>query len=1293
MSDPTPPRKGPQLEETLVDRRTVLKWGGVSMAVAALPTVAGCATDVGGPEGGPPEVLRSSVHSAVLDDALWVDVLRREDLVVLRLALVNLEIRNKNTAPPPAGLTLTGNLYLAREAPRADAFIVVFFQPQHIHEDTLPETGSAPATQKTMKHLLASGSRVAFQVPSGVTAIPYELDKILAAIATYELNVAATATPEDPERMMGAYAPVFVAPAAGPPANSRARAQVGMRAVRAKRAVKGFAAYDPDAISFQQTSDPVITVPPPPMLPQAPGSIDTSIELPFKLLVSPNVHARFQHAAKPVTSALSNRVELWQTRLTTPYKWQKTIRAVWSRDGVNPNDFQAVPATTLPVPPGTLVGSLQPRDRTDIVHLTTNQSYKDKQGKTRARAVPVDTLSLGALGGAIDADVEWTDGPITPAQPSLVRWAHHAALGRDQQVIVTNVGSLYPCAPRAIWTTVSERKLRADAPDVAYLWRRSFVRCTEPLVPLGHLTDLLARGLPFKSIRFKTLVTPNVGKKTVVPGFGTGFPTLDNEPFLFDLQAFDHDGNPHDLTMPFIWIDAADYERFITNDGDFRTKVETAWLAAASHVMTMKGQRVSLAPSDAIDDARYTVSKMALKGVLHVTTDRPPYVPQLEFADLSIDAVRGITGSSAPSRFAYHDTYKQQGFDATHNKGAVFMEAKPGGEAAATKLELSKQSHRSGGFVSPSMAVGALSRSRGIVGGSAANAVQATMVPADFFAGVKAKLFGVVDLFSIIVPATTPAEFEAQTPTFLTQGLQGPEAIFEIAERVRKPLARLAVQIPAIQTMIDALPANPASVPESQRVAPASYTPAQAGLYLRVFAKAAALGAGKGPIQQAKTDLLPKITDVSTALEAFDTAMEAAGSAPDAHAAAATIGNAVGIFRQELLEAAIMLEDNPLPIDDGDRLQLRKSAATMTDLLAAGTAALQAFEAVVETYLTAEESLKDLRVKLEWAPRIQEYPKGPTALFWPNDPNGLRLSVETRAKSGAQQAGADIHAALTDFELRLIGEDPFLKLKFDRLVFKTTTGGKPEIDCVFRGLEFGGPLSFVETLREFIPLDGFSDPPNVTVDETGLRAGFSLPLPNIAVGIFSLENISFNAGFEIPFVGESLLATFSFCTRESPFRLTVCMLGGGGFFGLSIAPDGVRLLEISLEATASLSVNFGVASGSVSLALGIYMAIEASELRLTGYLRIRGEVDVLGMITASIELRMELTYEPGTGKVIGYASLEIEIDVFVFSGTVTLEVERKFAGGNADPTFRELMAPDPLTQFHPWDEYCDAFAA
>ena len=88
---------------------------------------------------------------------------------------------------------------------------------------------------------------------------------------------------------------------------------------------------------------------------------------------------------------------------------------------------------------------------------------------------------------------------------------------------------------------------------------------------------------------------------------------------------------------------------------------------------------------------------------------------------------------------------------------------------------------------------------------------------------------------------------------------------------------------------------------------------------------------------------------------------------------------------------------------------------------------------------------------------------------------------------------------------------------------------EPEIDVDFKEFVFGGPLSFIEILRDLIPLEGFADRPRSTSPRRGSPRASATALPNIAVGVFSLENLSLAAGFSVPFVGQPMTTWFRFC--------------------------------------------------------------------------------------------------------------------------------------------------------------------
>ncbi len=117
-----------------------------------------------------------------------------------------------------------------------------------------------------------------------------------------------------------------------------------------------------------------------------------------------------------------------------------------------------------------------------------------------------------------------------------------------------------------------------------------------------------------------------------------------------------------------------------------------------------------------------------------------------------------------------------------------------------------------------------------------------------------------------------------------------------------------------------------------------------------------------------------------------------------------------------------------------------------------------------------------------------------------------------------------------------------------------------------------------------------------------------------------------------------------------------------------------------------MSLDLVVASGGVSVMAGIYFLWADGKVTIAGFLRASGYVSVLGIITVTVDFYLQLGYESATGKVRGRASLTIGIKVLFFSKSVTLTVERSFAGSAGDPTFTDCF------ELEDWEAYCDAFA-
>lgn len=301
--------------------------------------------------------------------------------------------------------------------------------------------------------------------------------------------------------------------------------------------------------------------------------------------------------------------------------------------------------------------------------------------------------------------------------------------------------------------------------------------------------------------------------------------------------------------------------------------------------------------------------------------------------------------------------------------------------------------------------------------------------------------------------------------------------------------------------------------------------------------------------------------------------------------------------------------------------------------------------------------------------------------------SSLSLSMVKRTALDGGESTSAITGQLSNFTIQLVPKIMHLcDVVFNYLRFTCENGKKPDVKADIDKIRFKGPLEFINPLEEFIGGDGFSDPPYLDITSEHIRAGFTQPIPTIAVGVFSLQNISLDAGLRIPFIGDPVSMKFLFCEKQNPFLLTVSIYGGGGYFGLELDPKGVKSVEGSLEFGGCFAMNLGVASGGVHLMAGVAYLHNSSGTKLSGYLRCGGAICVLGMITVSLEFIMSLDYYSNPSRLYGVATLTVEIEVLFFSTSVDLTLTREFGGGG-DPGFVDTMTESN------WDEYCEAFAA
>ena len=1379
----------------------------------------------------PPQLFALKALTSLFDPARpGKAVVRPSDLLALRLELVNMTVQAGTPPLLKRGPASGGASYIVLHFPPQALAEQVFFQAA-VPGTKLPNVPpsapppSAPGASETplpppIRARIAGESRLVFKVPDGFS-VPYQLAEVLAACQQLAPNVPANALPHS----QGGWVVSSTALSAASLAriSTHQRAALSSFALRSLSIEANEGAASPVLLSRVSQAGAntglklkaerltAVRVKPRPALP---GGTQTAIEMPWRLILAPHAGERWRHAAEPVTSPVTQRTELWHSRLVAPNAAGKaiepprpdparTLRAVWALTGegsdpAKPMQSAFITAANLPSTAGSpqpFRATLSDFDRYQITHLSSNFSVSNYT------PLPLDTqlMLLSSLGGWLDARGAWD-----PPGLSVEEWVHRASMGRDHYVRVVYKGFLFPFGHRVALIKVSERKFhngrsgttRIDG-NPAYLRQRMFIIVRErerSFVDPQLLTtdnESMQRQFPFNSVRIVTTVTPDIDPPESAPskignnGQTLFWPCVGTQPFAFRCVATDIDGRRAQFELPMIFMDNSkasprslsngklipDYAAAETNALAARTE----WLANGARAdrrkAQFKRQRIALAPSlksgdtsAEVEEIEFGAEAQAAGNGLRTYSDklsRPAFYPSMVAARVRIGALAQLSGSDKNNRLLWNLHYLKKGFD-NANKGQVFAEI--ASEPNMAKLDFSTQGDRSGGFVQPNLKPSALSRLTGPVSGDPGEFLKGKLLPSGVFPGNLTDLplpllFGCIPLSAVIQELGDLSKSPQKVPKFASEAATQVESfvngLIRAYEFVRDAgshsgaLAQAAIDVlnGILQDLLD----------QAQSLAQAQAAPVVAAinqlktalnnLRSQFDALVPAMPGGELPGIDSVPSLaalpglidtvLPKVAAVATAVNgatlpsgfkqgALGLVSKAQNILDDLKTLAALIAQGKTLYVS--LDAIVgnpqaMGELFGNPTELGNKLTAVKNAIgpvkttlghfqlldgaprqTLLEVLGVVMDVLDGAAQLLELLemLTGEE----LVVRFDWNPEIKSWGFTPNKpLFRANDKHGFLIAVEARVKkAGGSAPKIQVVCSLKHFDLVLINPAAFIELNFEKIEFKVDSAAKMNVDVLLNDIKFVGPLSFVETLKDLIPLDGFSDPPYLDITPQGIDAGFSLALPNIAVGVFSLSNLSLGAGFTVPFIGQPLSVRFNFCTREQPFNLTVSLFGGGGFFGITIDPSGVQILEASLEFGASISVDFGVASGGVHVMAGIYFRMEQDAASLTGYFRLGGHVDVLGIITASLELYLELKYEFESGKCAGMAKLTIEISVFIFSGSVTITCRRKFAGSNGDPTFRQLMGLQPVLPLadelalidsstdYAWREYCEAFA-
>lgn len=1193
---------------------------------------------------------------------LVVDIIRPADLVAMRVEAFGLELIAGDDPTLTAGED-GGHLivHLSFQHIAERAIYEVKVDPSIPDDDAIDGSGSNTFNPPEQARP-AKGSRLVFTVPADYE-IPFTTAGILSAISQLPMAVHPLAQPRpvitlppfDPNGPILGLQPGIVGlatdnglilasetsrrrgpdPATVAGLNQLMRDRRVARAINARLGTVATRRIDVAGNTFLDRligGGLVISRIPRPSLSREPRQFETAIEAPYRLIISPSDLNGWTHATEPVGAEdAGHRIELWHSRLG--------VRRVGRDDSVTVDEASSYQR---------IIRGIWARDREAMPDWTTE--------KTPTHA---DDPFRSSLDGA--------------DRHMIVRQSSEAWLGADNQRITpepVEARSLYVSAIGAwldlhgAWETIEYSEGGMSSIEswdhIAPMGRDQYVKVVYPgyLWPFGHRASLVKlterkmkdaapsiAGLyqrmflvikePVKRFSQRDLPFTEVRIAPLVT------PTLNPPPSGDDFnEAFVP--NVDNAPFPFI-LHARDHE-----DRPVRLVTALTWVAevytdgpairtlhAPHATIAADGQKVAFA---AVKKGGDTIAPAA-----NLTFDAEPFVggatPKMTTAAITIDAVEQLS-AAGPVAVEYFPTYLDHGFGGG-NAGEVWAKL-----TAAVELGFgqgkSSGSDKAGGFIQPDLTVAGLSRLNGTVN-DLANVANNVFDPAQFLDGVLPKLFGLVDLVDILELVGLDLN---DAPAVVSETLNRIEGFIDDLERAKK----------AVED----------AVAEANK------------LVARATGKAAELQQqaqdALNAAQNLETLVTNAVDDVTTTITNLVDATE--------QAVEQALANPLATLKTALAEIPNVAPLLPPLI----RHQLENLAAILQTLVDA----VDLIHDIFRFLNGLGSSSAQFSYRYEWKPKMQSWPSGSTPVLELQS-DSLVLAVEGRI-NGKGEMGVEALAELKDFSLNLLPGAELVEFRFDHLSFRAGTAGKPEVDVILNDIKFVGLLGFIEVLKELIPFDGFSDPPFLDVTASGLTAGFTQDLPNVAIGVFNLSNLSLGADVQVPFLGEMVTVGFNFCTRERPFTLAVLFIGGGGFFGIRLSPQGLVVLELSLEAGAVLAVDFGVASGSVSAMLGIYMRLEGDAGSLAGYFRLRGEVDVLGLISASIELYLELMYDFDTGKMVGRASLTVKVEVLFFSASVTIEAERQFAGSNGDPNFVDVMGLEADGTSPAWSDYCLAFA-
>lgn len=737
--------------------------------------------------------------------ALKIKVLRPEDLMVLEFEFHNFKFSNKGQAP-----------YVELDDPANKGLVIIYFQTQHTLEQAWFEASKVPnydsSSETEIKlpamQIRARKSRLAYELAAGHPGFPLIMDELL-DWSKFDLRVHPRAWVKL-ENILTKNS--FDIPLSNLQERSRipnlknkpATLEYNIKLEQQSPVSRSNqAVYRPELIDNFVRADKSTTLKPTfsvaamklvdlRVAPIPPTS--TSIEAPTLMYISPNQLNDFTHKTKldlrdveiaefkrnvvissqarvidPLEASKGEIAELWHTRMgvklkdgktsIATFKNLQTIRVLWADDATA--NYQDAVERNVP-----FMASLDANNRHKLVHTTSNYTIPG----FKPFAVPVKKLMLTSLGSYLDWHAFFDVPSPADTYLNIIEWEHLATLGRDHYVKIVEEGYLFPFGHRAAVVKVTERKFHKET-RAALNRQRMYIVVLEKEVfynradPEGKFI-----GFPFQAIRIETLSTPDIDnpeEKTLikVPPAPSGnskyikikigknttynfYITVGGEGFKFSIIATDKENKEHQIRMPLVFL-----ENRIARDAALMQQVINVYNPNTAYALTgFNGQKVAYSESFVDNDTAFETDTLLFGGKVYPAKGLADikFHPVMQSADVYIKAIEELTGSRKAANITLEDD---------NNPGKVFARVK------GAVVDFSGGSDKSGGFLSPNMAVNGLSKLQGPIGGDIDDCKNLIFKADKFFEALAdfpvAKIFGVIDIFSLLGEVNLKNDFDA----------------------------------------------------------------------------------------------------------------------------------------------------------------------------------------------------------------------------------------------------------------------------------------------------------------------------------------------------------------------------------------------------------------------------------------------------------------------------------------------------------------------------------------------------